>query len=99
LLEDDLTAGSDQDFEIFSLAQTEKRVIGLGADRIEPALGRRLARGGKQRAPETFGAQPERRVGIGKDFFIWIRCNPLKSPDSDEGIQGNPSIFPWFSLV
>jgi hypothetical protein len=34
-----------------------------------------------------------------KVFFIWIRCNPLKSPDSDERIQGNPSIFPWFYLV
>jgi hypothetical protein len=28
----------------------------------------------------TFEAQCD----TGKDFFIWIRCNPLKSPDSDE---------------
>ena len=34
-----------------------------------------------------------------KVFFIWIRCNPLKSPDSGRKIQGNPSIFPWFYLV
>jgi hypothetical protein len=33
-----------------------------------------------------------------KDFFIWIRCNPLKSPDSTKGIQGNASFFPWISL-
>jgi hypothetical protein len=30
----------------------------------------------------------------GKNFFIWIRCNPLKSPDSAKGIQGNASLFP-----
>jgi hypothetical protein len=31
-------------------------------------------------------------------FFIWIRCNPLKSPNSAKGIQGNASFFPWFYL-
>src|ERR1700729_1064365 len=31
-------------------------------------------------------------------FFIWIRCNPLKSPESAKGIQGNPSFFAWFYL-
>jgi hypothetical protein len=30
--------------------------------------------------PETLCTSLE----TGKDFFIWIRCNPLKSPDSDE---------------
>jgi hypothetical protein len=40
----------------------------------------------------------ERQCGSGKDFFIWILCNPLKSPDSAKGIQGNPSLFPWISL-
>jgi hypothetical protein len=34
----------------------------------------------------------------GKNFFIWIRCNPLKSAESAKGIQGNPSFFPWISL-
>ncbi len=29
----------------------------------------------------------------------WIARNPLKSPESDEGIQENPSPFPWFLLV
>jgi hypothetical protein len=43
----------------------------------------------------TFGAQCD----AGKDFFIWIRRNPLKSPDSTKGIQGNPSLFAWFYLV
>jgi hypothetical protein len=26
----------------------------------------------------------EQQCDRAKDFFIWIRCNPLKSPDSDE---------------
>jgi hypothetical protein len=29
----------------------------------------------------------------GKDFFIWIPGNPLKSLDSTKGTQGNPSPF------
>src|SRR3984885_12932555 len=33
-----------------------------------------------------------------KDFFIWIRSNPLKSPDSAKRIQGNPSNSIWISL-
>jgi len=38
-------------------------------------------------------------------FFSWIAHNPLKSPESDEEIQGNPSRFflvflgfRWFRL-
>jgi hypothetical protein len=34
-----------------------------------------------------------------KDFFIWIRHNPLKSPESAKGIQGNASLFPWIYLL
>jgi hypothetical protein len=34
-----------------------------------------------------------------KKFFIWIRCNPLKSPNSTKGIQGNASDFPCICLV
>jgi hypothetical protein len=34
-----------------------------------------------------------------KRFFIWIRRNPLISPDSAKEIQGNASFFAWFSLV
>jgi hypothetical protein len=55
------------------------------------------------------GARPEanaasRRVagfgktGASRPFLIWIGRNPLKSPESDEGIQGNPSPFPWSGL-
>ena len=44
------------------------------------------------------GGQSGRRVSARGDFFIWIRHNPLKSPDSTKGIQGNPRNFPWFSL-
>jgi hypothetical protein len=42
--------------------------------------------------------QPEAQVESWEDFFIWIRRNPLKSPDSTKGIQGNPSFFAWISL-
>ena len=41
----------------------------------------------------------------GRNSFVWIPCNPLKSPESDEGIQGNPRKskrgllgFPWIRL-
>src|ERR1700722_15092169 len=47
---------------------------------------------------DPFCSQPETRVEARPDFFIWIRCNPLKSPDSAKGKQGNASFFPWFSL-
>jgi hypothetical protein len=40
----------------------------------------------------------EAQCGRGKDFFIWIRRNPLISPDSAKGIQGNPSFFSWIPL-
>ena len=32
-------------------------------------------------------------------FLIWTACNLLKSPESDEGIQDNPSPFSWAGLV
>jgi hypothetical protein len=39
-------------------------------------------------------------------FLLWNPRNPLKSPDSDERIQGNPRVFglvflgfPWSGLV
>jgi hypothetical protein len=35
--------------------------------------------------------QPERVLMARKNFFIWIRRNPLKSPDSAMEKQGNPS--------
>src|SRR4029077_7406000 len=37
--------------------------------------------------------QPGSRVVGGKSFFIWIRRNPSKSPESAKGIQANPRIF------
>jgi hypothetical protein len=40
-------------------------------------------------------AQPENGRG---DFFYFFARNPLKSPDSAKGIQGNPSNFAWFYL-
>jgi hypothetical protein len=47
---------------------------------------------------EIRSGHPAQGLRRGKDFFIWIRRNPLKSPDSAKGIQGNPSFFPWFYL-
>src|SRR5208337_3329744 len=45
----------------------------------------------------AYGAAPGgRRCGY---FLPWIARNPLKSPESDEGIQENPSPFSWFGLV
>jgi hypothetical protein len=34
----------------------------------------------------------------GSPFLTWIARNPLKSPESDEGIQENPSPFSWSGL-
>jgi hypothetical protein len=34
--------------------------------------------------------QPGRVLRARGKFFIWIRCNPLKSPDSTKEKQGNP---------
>jgi hypothetical protein len=48
------------------------------------------------RAPRS---QPEARLESREDFFIWIRRNPLKRPESAKGIQGNASLFPWIYLV
>jgi hypothetical protein len=33
--------------------------------------------------------QPERVSGWGRELFIWIRRNPLKSPDSAKEMQAN----------
>jgi hypothetical protein len=33
-----------------------------------------------------------RRGKTRESFFIWIRCNSLKRPDSAKGNQGNPSV-------
>ena len=46
---------------------------------------------------------PHRSAGRGPKwnlrFFIWTACNPLKSPESDKGIQENPRLFSWFGLA
>jgi hypothetical protein len=43
----------------------------------------------------------ERNLGgelSGERFFYFFAHNPLKSPNSAKGIQGNASFFPWFYL-
>jgi hypothetical protein len=35
----------------------------------------------------------------GTGFFYFFRCNSLKSPDSDEQNQANPSNFVWIYLA
>jgi hypothetical protein len=52
-------------------------------DRSDALAGARLL-GERKGRVETFRVQPETRVRNGADFFIWIRRNALKSPDSDE---------------
>jgi hypothetical protein len=56
-------------------------------------------RTGTRPAPEDGLRHSAPGLKEGKNFFIWIRRNPLKSPDSAKGIQGNPSFFVWISLV
>jgi hypothetical protein len=51
------------------------------------------------KADKALGSQPGTRVGVGKDFFIWIRGDPLKSTDPAKEKQGNPSFFSWIYLV
>src|ERR1700677_3881538 len=43
--------------------------------------------------------QPERVLRRAGENFIWIRRNPLRSPDSAKEKQGNASLFAWFYLV
>jgi hypothetical protein len=39
-----------------------------------------------------------RAASEGNDFFIRIRCNPLKSPDSEKEMKGNESLFIFISF-
>jgi hypothetical protein len=49
-------------------------------------------------------AAGQRRAAVRREggkkgiFLIWMLRNPLKSPESDEEIQGNPSPFSWSGL-
>ena len=54
----------------------------------------RMSRGSNPVLPEAQRGGNRQR----KKFFIWIRCNPLKSPESAKGIQGNASNFACFYL-
>jgi hypothetical protein len=47
-------------------------------------------------SPRAYNHSEFSRAG---DFFIWIRCNLLKSPDPAKEKQRNPSFFVWFYLV
>jgi hypothetical protein len=88
---------SDRVNKVFSFPGMDAKIL---VDRNQECPPSVLATGGQESEPlETFGQQPQTRVAGKKNFFIWIRCNPLKSPDSAKGIQGNPSLFPWFYLV
>jgi hypothetical protein len=49
-------------------------------DRTDPAAPLACAEMADRSRPERFAYD----LRQGWDFFIWIRCNPLKSPDSDE---------------
>src|SRR5208337_2725713 len=57
----------------------------------------------KRLNPRPEMARPPReptRVHLGEfHFLIWVARNPLKSLESDEGTQENPSPFSWSGLV
>jgi hypothetical protein len=70
----------------------------LGNEKLGPTTGN--ARATRRERPVCDQCpQPATRVQSEKKFFIWIRHNPLKSPDSAKGIQGNARIFAWIYLV
>jgi hypothetical protein len=58
-----------------------------------------------QSPDRTHGALAQKTVAFeaqcdrGKDFFTWIRRNPLITLDSAKGIQGNASFFAWIYLL
>jgi hypothetical protein len=54
-----------------------------------------------QNEPGSNPVLPEAQPGENREpkkFFIWIRSNPLKSPESAKEIQGNASFFACFNL-
>jgi hypothetical protein len=59
---------------------------------------------GSMGGPEPVGWVGQREGACGGsrgaegNFFICFSRNPLKSPDSTKGIQGNASFFPWIHL-
>jgi hypothetical protein len=44
------------------------------------------------------GIAARRRLMGKRVFLTWTACNPLKSRESDEGIQENPSPFSWSGM-
>jgi hypothetical protein len=60
-------------------------------------LRRGIARGG-MRALEALRNTTGQRLKMGEKFFIFFGGNPLKSPESAKGIQGNARRFPWTYL-
>src|SRR5208337_1792665 len=56
--------------------------------------------GGRRHRRGRRGTGSGETTRLGVEFFLlWNPRNPLKSPESDEEIQENPSPFPWFGLV
>jgi hypothetical protein len=47
---------------------------------------------------EKASLQTFRPAEAAKDFFIFIRCNSLKSPDSEKIMKGNERNFPFISF-
>jgi hypothetical protein len=75
-----------------TVCEKHNDVLQFHIHRIQEPGMRGAAEGGSSRQ----SAQPETGVEGRRDFFIWIRRNPLKSPDSAKGIQGSASLFAWF---
>ena len=83
--------------------QTRAAPSGQGCEQVWPAAAERFEgrmQGRKEPnaqspcPPSADGTRPRSRFL----FLIWFARNPLKSPETDEGIQENPSPFAWFFL-
>jgi hypothetical protein len=98
-------AGAPQLFDQF-LFETRKvcyrvSVVGKRPPLLDgvSARGRNQGKKSQRKCLQDALAHNLRRELKADKIFIWIRRNPLKSPESAKGIQGNPSFFAWFYLV
>ena len=70
-----------------------------GLENIENTPGNGMASETSNPQDPVQGQLPRHPGSRGKsDILTWTARNPLKSPESDEGIQENPSPFSWTGL-
>ena len=78
----------------------------LTRQRLTLSVGKMLGESGSRNDGRNADLVPDREAHRGGSkqnefpiFFLWTHRNSLKSLESDEGIQENPSPFSWFGLV